>query len=145
MIQLVFLADLESAKQLLKVLKDFEKCSGLKCNNDKTTARWIGANKFSPDGDLPVLWCRDHFTLLGITFHEDEKRMFKLNSDSKLTSFKEILKVWRVRNLPLIGKNVVLKSLAISKLLFMCSLIHVDESLVKEVQACIGNFIWNDR
>ena len=113
-----FLSDIESARQLLRVLQNFEIFSGLKCNKDKTIARWIGASKFSPDGDIPVLWCKDHFTVLGVTFHEDEKHMVKLNFDPKITSFKEVLKVWNARNLSLIGKNIVLKSLAISKLLF---------------------------
>ena len=56
-----FLADIQSAKHLMTLLQKFEKCSGLKCNQDKTIARWIGASKNNPPGDLPVLWSRDHF------------------------------------------------------------------------------------
>ena len=56
-----FLSDLNSARHLLQELQNFERCSGLKCNVDKTIARWIGSCKYSPDGDLPVLWCKDSF------------------------------------------------------------------------------------
>ena len=56
---------------------------------------------------------------------------------------KKFKKIWKGRNLSLIGRNVVLKSLAISKLIYACSSIHIDESLIKEVQSCISKFVWN--
>ena len=49
-----FLSDEMSAEKLLKLLDDFSKLSGLKCNLDKTEAFWIGSNNERPPGNLPV-------------------------------------------------------------------------------------------
>ena len=138
-----FVADRESAKLLFQVFEDFRICSGLKCNIDKTALYWLGATKFSEDWDLPVFWKEGNFHTLGISFAENEPEMCKLNFEGKLQSFKEVLKVWRMRDLSLIGKNVVVKNLAVSKLIYPASLIHISDNIIKDVQSMICDFVWS--
>ena len=105
---------------------------------------WLGVQKFDEAWDLPVFWSEGEFSTLGIIFNEDENQMCVLNYTTKLQSFKEILKVWKTRKLSLIGKNIVLKSLATSKLLYPISLIHTDLNIIRTVQSYIYQFLWDD-
>ena len=70
-----FIADKKSAKILLQVFEDFKHMSGLKCNYEKTTVHWLGADKFDKDWKLPVFWQEENFNTLGITFDVDELEM----------------------------------------------------------------------
>jgi len=48
------LVNISSVEILIKILNDFEKCSGLKMNLSKTTAMWIGASKHSLEKPLGI-------------------------------------------------------------------------------------------
>ena len=96
-------------------------------NIEKTVAALIGGEKYSPDWDLPVRWSTGSFSTLGITFTNSELEMSSLNFASRVQSFKDVLKVWKVRQLSLIGKNIVLKGLAASKLLYCISSVYIEE------------------
>ena len=61
------LANISSVEILIKILNDFEKCSGLKMNLSKTKAMWIGASKHSLEKPLGLEWCSGVKTL-GIHF-----------------------------------------------------------------------------
>ena len=67
-----FISDIYSAQRLFALFKDFEHISGLKANFDKTEARWIGASKGQPNGNLEVAWKTESFYTLGIHFCQTE-------------------------------------------------------------------------
>ena len=137
-----FLKDVFSAQILLDSFNDFEKCSGLKVNFSKTEATWIGRNKFNKEGSLPIKWT-DGFKTLGLKFNAFDE-MVCSNLDTCIEKMESIIKMWRIRNLSLIGKIVILKSLAISKLIYVISSTHVPRSYVIKIQRDINNFLWND-
>jgi hypothetical protein len=89
-----FLRDEQSAFNLLKLIDDFSKLSGLKCNLEKTEAIWIGANKGKPPGKLPVKWSGVQFSTLGIVFVSDGIEMaykfsIKMGKYEKMSEFVE--------------------------------------------------------
>ena len=70
----------------------FASVSGLKCNLDKTQARWMGIDVGRPPGDLNVPWINDTFSTLGITFCENPIRMSSVNYDKKIHDMQNIVK-----------------------------------------------------
>ena len=140
-----FVANEKSAKAVLKLLQDFTYCSGLKVNLDKTEARWIGSKIKTQYGNLQVKWTQGPFKALGIWFDEDAEVMQELNIENKLGDISKLLRLWSWRDLSLIGKNMVVKSLAISKILYQCSCIPVAEDTKKKIQEIINEFIWDKK
>lgn len=137
-----FFKDEDSAKVAFDIFKDFEKCSGLKVNFSKTEAAWIGKNKFNRDGSLPIKWTCT-FKTLGLHF-DVENEYSNVNLDVCIEKMKGVIKTWKARNLTLIGKIVILKSLAISKLIYVISSSSVPDLYITKIQQIIDSFIWND-
>ena len=103
------LANISSVEILIKILNDFEKCSGLKMNLSKTKAMWIGASKHSLEKPLGLDWCSGVKTL-GIHFLCDQEHVFKQNFQEKLKDVQKILNLWSFRSLSLFGKVTIIKS-----------------------------------
>jgi hypothetical protein len=132
----------------LKVLKFYAEISGLHVNVDKTKAIWIGSMKGSENKlchDIHLQWERDQFRLLGIQFSINLDEMISLNYTPKINEIKNLLSVWSKRILTPIGKNVVLKSLALAKLnhLFI-SLPNPNIDIIKQIQTMFFKFICGD-
>lgn len=140
-----FVRDIASAKELFYLLEKFGQCSGLYCNTEKTLARWIGRNVGLPPGELPVKWTEDAFDLLGITFSENTEEMEEMNYSKRIKKMNDLFRIWKMRDLSIIGKILVTKSLGISKLLYVASMIYTSENIKKEVQKDINAFVWKSK
>ena len=68
--------------------------------------------------------------------------MTKLNLENKLDEIKKIINCWSCRNLTLFGKVVILKTLVLSKIVNICSVIYVPDNFIKEVDALFFEFLW---
>ena len=118
----------------LKVLDLLSKISGLRLNRKKTEALWIGANAGSEEKLCPEIelkWMRDKVKTLGVWLSTDPVLMMKANYDEKLTKLKASLGCWEMRRLSLLGKITVLKSLMVSQLVYILSLLPTDHEAVK--------------
>ena len=58
---------------------------------------------------------------------------------------KQLLNSWKCRKLSIKGKITVINSLAISKLIYLASIILVPERVYEEVKKLIIDFIWNGK
>lgn len=139
-----FLNDEESGFEVLNIMQSFHSLSGLKINLNKTEAIWIGSKRNHKPGTLPVKWSRGDFFTLGIWFNsEDENNVINKNLKTKLEDLKVTLNLWKMRNLSLLGKILVTKSLALSKLVYVASVIPIPDNIINLVQKEINRFIWN--
>ena len=68
---------------------------------------------------------------------------YKKNFEQKLTSMKSLLNLWFQRNLTLYGHITVLKSLAISKLVYNTSVLTFPPKFITLVNQAITQFVWN--
>ena len=137
-----------SLKYTLSIFSNFEKCSGLKVNLDKTQAIWIGS-KLGSDvrllQEITLDWnISGSFTLLGINFNLYDNDVIGRNYESCLQKIKKLLSSWKWRPLTVIGKITVIKTLALSMLvhLFM-TLPNPTSGFFKALESVIYQFIWN--
>ncbi|KAH3883935.1 hypothetical protein DPMN_007905 [Dreissena polymorpha] len=96
--------------------------SGLKLNKSKCTVLRVGKLKQSNvqyKKEMKFHWTFDEATTLGITLTNNEKDTVLKNILPKLQNFKNCLKSWHHRKLTLIGKNTVLKTFALPKLIYV--------------------------
>ena len=53
--------------------------------------------------------------------------------------------MWSQRDLSIVGKINIIKTLALSKLVFICSVINTPKDFCKEVNKIAFDFIWNNK
>ena len=121
----VLVRDLDSVTQLLKHLDKFKQISGLEINTNKTEALWLGCWRSRKDKPFGFKWPREPVCALGIHFTYDLKQAITLNFGEKLCSLEKTLNNWKKRNLTLIGKINIVKTIGLSKLLY-CSSVLTD-------------------
>ena len=140
----VFLSDLESVSNVLKMLEQFYFISGLKLNLEKTVAKCIGSFKHHRYKDkFNLKWSDSPITTLGITISNDPNFIMENVFEPKLKTFGNILNMWNSRGLSLKGRVTILKSLALPKLLYPMSVLPIPAAVVNIVDNMIIDFIWN--
>ena len=85
--------------------------------------------------------------VLGITIPLDgQTNFYELNLSPKLEEIQKILSVWALRNLTLYGKIVILKTLAIPKLIYSFSILpNAPEFFFSNLQRMFFEFLWNNK
>ena len=92
------------------MLDDFSRVSGLRLNDKKTEALWIGASIGNDKIQLSgkeLKWAKDKVKSLGLWISTDRELSASLNYNEKLEKVKEILRCWKYCQLTLIGKITV--------------------------------------
>ena len=142
-------ASKESLEQTVKLLHEFEMFSNLKVNYDKTEILRIGSIRntdFCIETKPNFKWTNGPTNVLGVTISTKTTEIEALNYRDKLDKLKTCLNIWNTRNLTLIGKICVVNSLAISKLMYLASILGTpDGQLLADIQKIIFAFIWNNK
>lgn len=137
--------NIKSAKEFLKAVELFSKCSGLKLNREKTEALWLGKDKSSHSKPLGISWPDTPIKLLGLYIGHNMKDLEISNFKHKLTKIKKQFQSWIERDLSIVGRILIVKSLAISKFSFLFNLITFPQHIIKEIKQCIYEFVWKGK
>ena len=130
------LSDSESVTRLFELLGLFERCSGLKINESKSELLWLGSWRHRKDKILNLQISEEPVYALGV---------LQRNFWDKLISLKKLLNIWSQRDISVYGKINLVKSLALSKLVFICSVMETLILFVDEVNKIILDFIWDHK
>jgi hypothetical protein len=139
-----FNKDEESLRETLETLNKFYTYSGLKLNLSKCEAMWLGAKADSKDKPLGLRWVKEA-KALGIHFSYDANIMFEKNFTKKLKELRRILAMWGLRDLSILGRITIFKSLAISKVIYQCNNLYVADDFIKELNQLAFDFIWSGK
>ena len=135
--------DLNSVKSAITLLNTFRRVSGLKLNQSKTEALWLGPWRFSDFKPLGLKWTKDPVRILGIFISYDEKGNYKKNITEKIEKMDNRLNFWRSRGLTLLSRCLIFKSLGIPQLIYSASMLNMpQETSIKLVTSYLFNFIW---
>ena len=140
----VFVSDTVSIQHLLNMLEKFRPISGLQVNTSKTEALWLGSCKDRHDTPFNFNWPYDPICALGVFFSYTLKAD-KLNFDDKLRSMEKVLNIWKCRKFTLIGKINIVKTLALSKLIFNSSNLYLPPHVIDAANKMIFDFIWEGK
>ena len=136
------LADVESVSNLFELLSLFEKCSGLKINQAKSEMLWLGSMRHRRDAVCNLQISDDPVYALGVHFTYNTELSYKKNFFDKLGSLKKTLSVWSQRDLSIYGRINIVKTLALSKLVFISSVMETPKNFATEVNKIVFDFIW---
>ena len=140
----------ESLKQVFIVLDEFKTLSGLTLNHSKTEVIWLGRefrNMKEYDFNFKLKWNHDGvFKLLGISYDLGTDDFTYANYEDRLTKIQNILKNWTLRNLTLIGKVTIVKTLVMPQLVHLfTSLPNPPNSFFTQLETEIFKFIWDNK
>ena len=139
------LSTIKSVSETFKLLHDFEKCSGLCVNKDKTEILLLGSlqGKFLSVDNIKV--SNQAIKILGIYFSSDPNEIISKNFDSKIESLLRQLHWWKARDLTLQGRVLIAKTIGISKFQYIASLIYIPENIVSKVNSILHEFVWKSK
>jgi len=69
----------------------------------------------------------------------------KLNWDDKIEKLKRILDNWRKRKLTIFGKVTILKSLALSQIMYAASVLYTPENVINHINKLTQDFLWDNK
>ena len=133
----------EALDLTLKVLEEFRLLSGLKIIMEKTKAVWIGSrinsilrlcSKYNLDWVIS-----GSFKVLGININATLSDIWEINLTKKLIEISSLLARWGRRRLSIMGRITVIRSLALSKLVYLFS------CLSNPTLHFLYQFIWQDK
>ena len=141
--------DRHSYEKLFNHLDLFSKTSGLKLNHEKTNNIWLGSESKSNARWLPHLdmsWNPPKFKILGLWFTNNVENMEQMNTQDKYLETKLLFAAWAKRSNTPIGRVVVLKSLILSKLIYLWIMLpNPPDDLINELQNKCYNFVWDGK
>ena len=143
-----FLRDQKSLFNLMNILDRFKAITGLAINRNKSEVIALGYYKAHPPDICPsgLAFSTGPFKILGITFTTTLNNLFELNFLPKKEKLVNILKIWAMRYLTPIGKIVILKSLALSQLIFLLSVLpSPPQQFIKTIEDIVYSFIWDNK
>jgi len=130
-------------RNTFRILRDFNIISGLKVNEKKTQIMEmgnLGQNKLYHSNIV------EHMIILGIDITHDRSKLIELNYNPIMNKIKICLNIWRQRNLSLFGRIEIVKGLAISRLVYVMSMLpSPSEDYFKEIDTILNKFIWKDK
>ena len=133
----------------IDTIQIYGRVSGLKLNADKSCAIWLGSKKNSKTVYMPHLhmkWNPSKFKTLGIWLTSSLDECIKINYEEKFGEIQALFKIWLKRQLTPVGRVAILKSLILSKLIYLWILLpNPPIGMTNEIQASIFRFVWNNK
>ena len=123
----------------------FGSFSGLILNRNKTEGIWIGKLKNCKDKIRGIKWTQNPVKALGIFFGHDKEECQKLNWEKRIEEIKNQFTACGKRNLTIMGKILIIKTLILPKFTFLASSCVVPKMYIKEIESCFNRFIWNGK
>ena len=104
--------------------------------------RPINNNKTKP---LEINVSADPIKVLGTYISHDCDKNNNLNFFLKIQKMETKLNIWLCRDLTLMGRTLLSKTLGISKLVYTASMLTVPQEVIKRVQTKLLNFLWKNK
>ena len=144
-----FLAsDVISLQYIFKTYEIFQQFSSLKLNLSKSHACWIGVAKGRSETPIDCPWVNlqiNKIVVLGTHCSYDLQLAEKYNLLNLVSAVNECLNMWGCKGLTLTGRILIFKSLALSKVLYTCTITNSTKDFIKQLEDLRKIFIWNGR
>ena len=141
----LFCADLTSIENALRTVGDFGVLAGLKLNIEKSKGIWLRKWEKNKPNPLQLKWLRTPVRILGIHVSYDEKGNIEWNFNLKLRKLQTKRDTWRARDLTLFGRVMILKSLGLSQLIYLSSILNIPEGFANLVKTKLFKFLWKNK
>ena len=90
-----------------------------------------------------ITWPEEYVFALGVAFAYDSTTSHSINFEEKLVTLKKVLSQWMSKNLTLIGRVCIVKTLAIAKLVHNTPVLTMPTKFAEKVNDICFKFTWN--
>ncbi len=138
-----YVSTMQSVIKWFEHMKTYSDASGAVVNVDKSMGTLLGTLK-GKENEAPFMkWTSGPVKVLGVNqgINKDEVQFWQ----KKIVKMKQRLNCWKQRNLTLMGKAYLLKSIGLSVLLYALEIQHAPLNVIKEVNTVMWSFIWNGK
>ncbi len=142
----LFLSDEHSLKKSFILIELFSQFSGLVLNKNKTEAIWLGCWKFRKKEICDIKWNtgpNNKVKILGIIFYADRTLdEIEENWQTRISRCESIIKSWSNRNLSLLGKIVLVKTLLASQFVYLMQCMFLPTDVLHKLNSLFFRFVW---
>ena len=127
-------------KAVFEVYSRFEKASGSKLNLEKCKGLWLGAWRARTDSPVNIDWSELMIKVLGVFIGFGDLDL--ANWRPRIDSVTKCLASWSIRSLSFSGRALVANALALSRIWYVASLVHMPHWVLRELNTLLFNFFW---
>ena len=135
--------DYKSIRHVFEVSENFCRASGAKLNKDKCKGLWLGAWKNNSDQLCGIKWNNGVEKMVGILFGNGD--FVQTNWDVVYQKFDRVITDWRSRSLSMKGKAVIANTLALSKLIYVGTILPISKQYFQKFNTLLFSFIWGNK
>lgn len=121
----------------------FEKASGVKLNQSTSKGLWLGSWCGRSDPPVALDWSSTKVKILGVFLGLGNRQ--EDHWHPRIDAVDRVLKSWRSRVLSFRGKSLVINALALSRVWYVASLIHMPAWVLKELTSLAFSFFWSGK
>ncbi len=141
----LLLDGINSMSAALDTVEKFTDVAGPKLNINKCDGILLGPLKNTINSHHGVNFTNDAIRCLGIYIGHNKEECYYNNWTKKIESMAVELETWQRRNLTIFGKSLIIKNLALSKIIYTMSILTTPENVLKEVEKIIFKFLWGTK
>ena len=141
----LFLKDEEAVTKSLSIVNEFGDVSGLRLNIHKTEGLWLGLGRNRNDNLGGIKWESNSIKALGIYFGYNKNDLEEKNWSGKVENIKRCLKIWSSRDLSLQGKVLIIKAIALAKVVYLINALSVPKWVINTVNKELFSFLWKNK
>ncbi len=133
----------DAIKATFETYSIYERGSGSKLNLSKSKGLWLGSWNGRTDPPVDLDWSSSKIKVLGVfigvgNLEEDNWR-------PRITAVENVLASWRQRQLSFRGRALVINALALFRVWYVASLVHMPAWVLKELNTLAFNFFWKGK
>ena len=132
------------------MVKKFYMVSGLRPNVSKCEIAGIGIESLK---DAKVALCglksldliKESIKILGVNISYNKKLQDDINVCRTVKKIYNVLELWRMRHLSLMGRIIIFKSIALRKIGYLSLLTIVSQSIIEELNEIQKKVLWSNK
>lgn len=121
----------------------YERGSGAKLNRSKSKGLWLGSWAGRIDPPVALDWSPVMLKILGV--YIGTGNLEDANWRPRITAVENVLHSWRQRILSFQRRSLVINALALARVWYVASLIHMPPWVLKELNCLVFGFFWKDK
>ena len=124
----------------------YKKATECLLNINKTEGLLIQTNRvFHKNNKASIKWkIKDFVKIPGIHFNNDIEMTNRYNITKCIQKMENNVKIQNQRHLSLKGKTMIINTILLSKLWYVCSVFPLPKNLIPEINKIIFKFLWNN-
>lgn len=136
--------DKKSIAGIFQVFDNYSKASGAKINRDKTEIMCMGKGVLSNAelANFSITECKDILQILGVYLGKNLKLCDDMNWNNRVTKLKQILNMWKQRNVNIHGRATIITTLLLSRLWYVLMVQPIPSPIVCEIKKTCMEFLW---